>query len=135
VECRSAYPETTPPGQGPHAGSGEAVGTLRAFEERSAGMNRPGTLGELRSSGWVSRPVKEEVRTNAIRRISAAEIEAAVVDQIRGLLSEYGIVIPQSIAHIAEQVPDIIEDGSNELPGLFRQPVQRLMDHLKVLYR
>ena len=25
-------------------------------------MARPGTLGELRSSGWVSRPVKEEVR-------------------------------------------------------------------------
>ncbi len=32
-------------------------------------------------------------------------------------------------------MPDIIEDGSNELPGLFRQLVQRLMDHLKVLYR
>ena len=25
-------------------------------------MTRPGTLGELRASGWVSRPVKEEVR-------------------------------------------------------------------------
>jgi transposase len=59
----------------------------------------------------------------------------AQANQIRGLLSEYGIVIPQGIAHIAEQVPDIIEDGSNELPGLFRQRVQRLMDHLKVLYR
>jgi transposase len=59
----------------------------------------------------------------------------AQANQIRGLLSEYGIVIPQGIAHIAEQVPDIIEDGSNELPGLFRQPVQRSMDHLKVLYR
>ena len=25
-------------------------------------MTRPGTLGELKASGWVSRPVKEEVR-------------------------------------------------------------------------
>ena len=33
-------------------------------------MTRPGTLGELRASGWVSRPVKEEVRGNAIARIA-----------------------------------------------------------------
>jgi transposase len=59
----------------------------------------------------------------------------AQANQIRGLLSEYGIVIPQGIAHIAERVPEIIEDGANELPGLFRQLVQRLMDHLKALYR
>jgi transposase len=32
-------------------------------------------------------------------------------------------------------VPEIIEDASNELPGLFRQLVLRLMDHLKALYR
>ncbi len=30
-------------------------------------MSRPGTLGELRTSGWVSRPVKEEVRANVDR--------------------------------------------------------------------
>jgi magnesium chelatase subunit I len=34
---------------------------------------RPGTLGDLRSSGWVSRPVKQEVRENATRRIRAGE--------------------------------------------------------------
>jgi len=33
----------------------------------------PGTLGELRSSGWVSRPVKEELRVNAVARIRAGE--------------------------------------------------------------
>ena len=31
--------------------------------------DRPTTLGELRAAGWVSRPVKEEVRRNAIDRI------------------------------------------------------------------
>ena len=34
---------------------------------------RPETLGELRASGWVSRPVKEEVRTNAIERIRSGQ--------------------------------------------------------------
>jgi magnesium chelatase subunit I len=34
---------------------------------------QPGTLGELRASGWVSRSVKDEVRENAIRRIRSGE--------------------------------------------------------------
>ena len=33
-------------------------------------MSRPGTLGELKASAWVSRPVKEEVRQNALVRIA-----------------------------------------------------------------
>src|ERR671925_1004153 len=36
-------------------------------------MTRPGTLGELRASGWESRPVKEEVRANALARIAAGK--------------------------------------------------------------
>ena len=36
-------------------------------------MTRPGTLGELRASGWESRPVKDEVRANALERIGAGK--------------------------------------------------------------
>ncbi|MDQ3945734.1 MAG: sigma 54-interacting transcriptional regulator, partial [Actinomycetota bacterium] len=36
-------------------------------------MDRPQSLGELRRSGWVSRPVKEEVRRNAMARMAAGE--------------------------------------------------------------
>ncbi|MGB3734771.1 MAG: sigma 54-interacting transcriptional regulator [Ilumatobacter sp.] len=35
--------------------------------------DRPATLGELRASGWVSRPVKQEIREHAIAKISAGE--------------------------------------------------------------
>jgi len=35
--------------------------------------SRPVTLGQLRESGWESIPVKEEVRRNAVARISAGE--------------------------------------------------------------
>ncbi|MCC5951710.1 MAG: magnesium chelatase [Acidimicrobiia bacterium] len=35
--------------------------------------DRPTTLSELRASGWVSRPVKDEIRLNAIERIKAGE--------------------------------------------------------------
>src|SRR5215213_4615380 len=33
----------------------------------------PDTLGALRASGWVSRPIKDEIRGNAIDRIRAGE--------------------------------------------------------------
>jgi magnesium chelatase subunit I len=35
--------------------------------------SRPATLGQLRDSGWISVPVKEEVRRNAAARIAAGE--------------------------------------------------------------
>jgi transposase len=59
----------------------------------------------------------------------------AQANQIRGLLAEFGLIIPKGIAHIAKRVPELIEEGANELPGSFRQLMQRLMDHLKELDR
>ncbi len=38
-----------------------------------AGATRASTLGELKASGWVSRPVKQEVREHAIAKIVAGE--------------------------------------------------------------
>ncbi len=52
-------------------------------------MSRPATLGELRSSGWVSRPVKEEIRANAARRLADGE---PLVD---GLIGYEDTVLPQ----------------------------------------
>ncbi|HEX6312103.1 MAG TPA: sigma 54-interacting transcriptional regulator [Acidimicrobiia bacterium] len=52
-------------------------------------MTRPGTLGELRASGWESRPVKEEVRANAVARIAAGK---PLVD---GVIGFDDTVLPQ----------------------------------------
>jgi magnesium chelatase subunit I len=52
-------------------------------------MSRPATLGELRESGWESRPVKDELRENAIARIAAGE---PLVD---GVLGYEDTVLPQ----------------------------------------
>jgi magnesium chelatase subunit I len=46
-------------------------------------------LGQLRESGWVSRPVKEEVRANAIARIRAGE------PLLPGVLGYEDTVLPQ----------------------------------------
>ena len=56
-------------------------------------------------------------------------------NQIRGLLAEFGIVIPQGIGHITKRLPEILEDGENELAGQFRQLLQRLASNLKDLDR
>ena len=36
-------------------------------------MSQATTLGELRASGWISRPVKDELRSNAVVKIAAGE--------------------------------------------------------------
>ena len=59
----------------------------------------------------------------------------AQANQIRGLLGEFGLIIPQGIGYIASRVPELIENADNELPGSFRVLVQRLLDHFKELDR
>ncbi|MDO9052278.1 MAG: IS110 family transposase [Methylotenera sp.] len=59
----------------------------------------------------------------------------AQANQMRGLLSEFGIVIPQGINAIAKRVPDILEDRENGLPGTMRNLLKRLTENLKVLDR
>ena len=39
----------------------------------------------------------------------------------------------QGIGHITQRVPMLIEDAANELPGVFRPLIQRLLEHLKEL--
>ena len=43
----------------------------------------------------------------------------ARANQIRWLLAEYGIVIPQGISDIARRLPGILEDGRMTYPVLF----------------
>jgi transposase len=56
-------------------------------------------------------------------------------NQIRGLLAEFGIVIPQGIRSITKQMPEILEDGENGLPGTMRNLFERLTDNLKEMDR
>ena len=84
-------------------------------------------------------PVKnvEQQAVLALHRVRQGFVKArtAQANQIRGLLAEFGLVIPQGIGHIAARAPELIEDASNDLPGTFRLLVQRLLDHFKELDR
>ncbi len=54
-------------------------------------------------------------------------------NQIRGLLSEFGIAIPQGIHSINKRMPDILEDAENGLPGTMRCLLTQLNIHFKTL--
>ena len=71
----------------------------------------------------------------ALHRARQGFIKArtAQANQIRGLLAEFGLVIPQGINNVRSRVHDLIEDASNELSGAFRLLVDRLLGYLKVL--
>jgi transposase len=56
-------------------------------------------------------------------------------NQIRGLLSEFGIVIAKGITSITKQIPEILEDGENGLPGAMRNLIERLAANLKEMDR
>jgi len=77
----------------------------------------------------------EQQSVLALHRVRQGFVKSrtAQANQIRGLLGEFGLIIPQGIASISSRVPELIEDASNELPGSFRLLVARLMNQLKEL--
>lgn len=50
----------------------------------------------------------------------------ALSNHIRGLLSEFGIVIPRGFTYLRRQVPLILEDADNGLPMAYRPTLQRM---------
>jgi len=57
----------------------------------------------------------------------------ALVNQIRGLLAEYGIVINKGIAAVRRSLPLILEDAENDLNVLSRELFAELLEELHAL--
>ncbi len=53
----------------------------------------------------------------------------ALINRIRGLLTEFGLVFPQSPEALRKVLTDVLEDASNELPGVSRLALQRAHLH------
>jgi len=84
-------------------------------------------------------PIKtvEQQTLLSLHRVRQGLVKArtAQSNQIRGLLGEFGLIIPKGISQIAPRIPDILEDGDNGLPGLFRDLISRLLTHFNDLHR
>ena len=57
----------------------------------------------------------------------------ALVNQVRGLLTEYGIVINKGVAAVRQGLPEILDDADNGLTDLSRECFSELLDALRVL--
>jgi transposase len=54
----------------------------------------------------------------------------AQTNQVRGLLLEYGLIIPVGINHVRKALPSILEDADNALSGLFRELLNELYEEM-----
>jgi transposase len=66
---------------------------------------------------FVSPKTVEQEDIQMVHRVRSRLIQerTALVNQIRGLLAEYGIVVPKGINKIRKALPGILEDAKNEL--------------------
>jgi len=91
----------------------------------------------------VTRPNKREVAIKTVEqqdmqlihriRQDLVDKRTALVNQIRGLLSERGIVIKQGINQVRKELPCILEDAKNGLTALSRELFAEQYEKLKAL--
>ena len=82
---------------------------------------------------FVTVKTVEQQAILSVHRARAGFVKArtAQANQIRGLLSEFGVVIPKGMHSIMKRIPEILEDGENGLPGTMRNLLERLAENLK----
>lgn len=84
-------------------------------------------------------PIKnvEQQAILSVHRVRQGLIKArtAQANQIRGLLSEFGLVLPVGISSVYQRVPILLDQAKGELPAMFQELIWRLLEHLKDLDR
>ena len=82
-------------------------------------------------------PVKSEEQQAilCLHRIRQARLKerTALINQLRGLLSEFGFIMPKGRYSAQAQLPDILEDADNDLPALARRLLSDVHERLRTL--
>lgn len=81
---------------------------------------------------FVAVKTVEQQDKQALHRLRASRVAARTLqcNQIRGLLAEYGIVVPKSVAKLRKSIPEILEDAENPLTEIFRQLLHQAYQEL-----
>jgi transposase len=84
---------------------------------------------------FVAVKTVEQQDIQAIHRMRSLMVDrrTAQINQIRGLLLEYGIEIAQSRAAVGRRLPEILEDADNGLSARFRAELHELAEELRHL--
>jgi len=74
----------------------------------------------------------EQQDVQAVHRVRAevSTHRKAKANQIRGLVSEYGLVAPKQLLHLRQAIPCWLEDAENGLTGRFRRLLEGLWQDL-----
>jgi len=84
-------------------------------------------------------PIKsvEQQSVLALHRVRQGLVRARTgqANQIRGLLAEFGFIIPTGLFHVRERVPVLLARAGDTLPLAFRQLIERLLSHLRNLHQ
>jgi len=91
-------------------------------------------LGRPRMRGVPMKSVTQQ-DVQALHRIRERQIKArtALINQIRGLLAEYGIVIPQRASQVRHKLPFVLAEAENGLTATARAWLSALAEELKTL--
>lgn len=68
-------------------------------------------------------------------RTLAVANRTAQVNQIRGLLGEFGIVVAKGVARLRRELPGILENAENGLPALAREVLAGLLEQFHAFDR
>lgn len=88
--------------------------------------------GAIRGVPIKSVEQQDEQAFHRIRKQRIAE-QTRTANQIRGLLGEYGIIIPKGISRVRKEIPLILEDPENGLTPWFRELLNREYQRFIVL--
>lgn len=89
------------------------------------------------SMRFVAVKAPEQQALLALHRARQGFVTArtAQANQIRGLLAEFGLVLPKGMATLKQRLPEVLAEAENELPGAFRDLIATLRTHLVGLDR
>ena len=84
---------------------------------------------------FVSVKSTEQQDIKALRNTRQLMVEqrTALANQLRSLLAEYGLIIPVGIQRLQQQLPDLIEDASNDLTFTLRRLLSSLREDIQAL--
>ena len=66
-------------------------------------------------------------------RQQLVKTRTALVNQVRGLLAEYGIVVAQGVSRLRRALPAILEDRENGLSGVMRELLGEIGERLRFI--
>jgi transposase len=83
----------------------------------------------------IKTPAQQDIQAlHRLRERRVAE-RTALCNQVRGLLAEYGLVLPKGVNTLRRRIPELLEDAENGLSALFRRLLAECYEQLQELDR